>query len=74
MHFVARLLEGSNDVLKLLAYNPFPDHPPKFLRAEFYRYTFTEPSELQKTGNWWKREFVEYYLPPIGVSNDGTSP
>jgi lipase maturation factor 1 len=74
MHFMARLLEGSPDVLKLLSYNPFPDHPPKYLRAEFYRYTFTEPSELQKTGNWWKREFVEYYLPPIGVSDDSSSP
>jgi uncharacterized membrane protein YphA (DoxX/SURF4 family) len=74
MHFMAKLLEGSSDVLKLLAYNPFPDHPPKYLRAEFYRYTFTEPSELQKTGNWWKRDFVEYYLPPIGVSRDSTAP
>jgi len=74
MHFMARLLEGSHDVLALLSYNPFPDRPPKYLRAEFYRYTFTEPSELQKTGNWWKREFVEYYLPAIGASRDSASP
>jgi predicted DCC family thiol-disulfide oxidoreductase YuxK len=31
--FLARLLEGSPDVLRLLARNPFPGHPPRFARA-----------------------------------------
>lgn len=33
-----RLLQGSRPVLKLLAKNPFPDRPPKFVRAVSYEY------------------------------------
>jgi len=66
-NFILRLLQGSPDVLHLLKTNPFPQSPPKFMRAELYRYTFTEPSELSKNGTWWKSEFVRYYLPPIAL-------
>ena len=37
----ARLLEGSNAVLQLLAYNPFPERPPRYVRALLYDYRFT---------------------------------
>src|SRR6266436_3656858 len=38
---VIRLLQGSRDVSRLLAHNPFPDQPPHYIRASFYRYRFT---------------------------------
>jgi hypothetical protein len=67
LHFMERLLEGSPPVLSLLKSNPFPDHPPRSLRASFYRYQFATPQHLQATGQWWTRQFVQYYLPPIGL-------
>src|SRR5262249_39455498 len=39
------LLEGSHDTLSLLRTNPFPDKPPHFLRAQYYKYNFTTPDE-----------------------------
>jgi len=65
--FALRLLLGSRDVQALLATNPFPAHPPKFVRAELYEYSFTSFEERRQTGNWWKREPTGEYLPAIGL-------
>ena len=65
--FVVRLLEGSNDVEALLETNPFPDHPPHYIRAMVYEYSFTDFETRRKTGAWWKREPVGVYLPPVGM-------
>ena len=43
--FMVRLLEGSPFVLDLLANNPFPETPPKYIQAVVYDYWFTD-SEL----------------------------
>ncbi len=61
--FLARLLEGSPDVLDLLALNPFPDGPPHYVRADLYRYRFSTPEERQKTGDWWVRRRLGPYTP-----------
>jgi predicted DCC family thiol-disulfide oxidoreductase YuxK len=66
--FCIRLLQGSPDVLGLLAKNPFPDHPPRFIRAELYDYQFTNFAERRATGAWWKRKFIGEYLPAISLS------
>jgi lipase maturation factor 1 len=63
-NFCVRLLEGSPHVLALLAKNPFPDKPPRYIRAEVYNYQFTNFAERRATGDWWKREYVGEYLPP----------
>ena len=62
---IVRLLEGSRDVTGLLAHDPFPDKPPRYLRAMFYRYRFTTAEERRQTGAWWKRQELREYLPPI---------
>ncbi len=62
---VVRLLQGSQDVARLLAHNPFPGNPPRYIRATFYRYRFTTVSELRQTGAWWKRQELREYLPTI---------
>src|SRR5262249_41577075 len=41
IHFVYKLLRGDRTVERLLSYNPFPDTPPRYVRAELYRYEFT---------------------------------
>ena len=58
---VQRLLEGEKRILRLFARNPFPDAPPKFIRADWYRYRFTKPGER----GWWTRTYVGEYLPPV---------
>ena len=63
--FEARLLEGSPDVLRLLRYNPFPDHPPRYLRALLYEYRFTTAAEKRASGAWWTRELVGAYSPTV---------
>jgi lipase maturation factor 1 len=62
---IVRLLEGSEDVTGLLARNPFPDKPPHYIRATFYRYRFTNSEERRQTGAWWKRQELREYLPTI---------
>src|SRR5438445_1664086 len=64
---VVRLLQGSHDVDRLLAHNPFPDKPPRYVRAMYYRYRFTTPSERRQTGAWWKRQELREYLPTVSL-------
>jgi hypothetical protein len=66
-NFCERLLQGSPEVLALLEKNPFPKHPPRFVRAEFYEYHFTSAAERRASGAWWKREFVGEYLPMVSL-------
>src|SRR5262249_31809638 len=47
---ILRLLQGSRDVNGLLANNPFPEQPPRYIRSMFYRYRFTTVEELHQTG------------------------
>lgn len=60
---VQKILEGDRAVTALLAENPFPDKPPRYLRAMTYEYHFTDAKELISTGNWWKRTCVGEYMP-----------
>ena len=60
-----KLLEGDRDVVGLLADNPFPDRPPRWVRARLYRYRFTTPAQREATGRWWNREAVAEYFPAV---------
>ena len=61
--FLMRLLEGSPAVLSLLKSNPFPHIPPRFVRAVFYDYRFTNRQQRAATGAWWRREARGLYSP-----------
>ncbi len=63
--FLARLHEGSPEVVGLLENNPFPEAPPRYLRALLYEYEFTMLSEKKIDGTWWKRKLLGQYLPPV---------
>jgi hypothetical protein len=65
--FVVCLLQNNREVLNLLARNPFPNEPPRYIRAMLYEYHFTSIAEERATGNWWKREEQGEYLPPISL-------
>jgi len=69
IHFLVKLLQGDQTVVNLLADNPFPDQPPKKIRAVLYNYQFTKISTLYKTGNWWKREREGMYVPAFSLDD-----
>jgi hypothetical protein len=64
---ILRLLEGSPDVLALLDKNPFPDKPPRFLRAVAYDYHFSDPATRRATGAWWTRQQFGTYFPEVSL-------
>jgi hypothetical protein len=65
IQFMIRLLQGSEPVLDLLASNPFPEEPPKYIQAVVYDYWFTDLETREKTGNWWHREDKGFYTPVL---------
>lgn len=62
--FLDSLLRGDRDTLNLLRRNPFPDEPPRWIRAELYRYRYTTVAERRHTGAWWHREPLAELVPP----------
>ncbi|MEO8439644.1 MAG: lipase maturation factor family protein [Spartobacteria bacterium] len=65
-----RLLENAPAVVHLLGENPFPNQPPRYLRARIYRYRFTTVAEHRATGAWWKRSDERVYLPPVSLRGE----
>jgi hypothetical protein len=72
--FVHRLLEGSPDVLRLLAADPFAGKAPRFVRAELYDYRFTDRVARAKTGAWWTRKLLGTYLPAVSLEDFRQNP
>jgi hypothetical protein len=67
VRLVGCLLENKREVIGLLEHDPFPDAPPRYVRATFYRYRFTTSSERSRTGAWWKRQELGEYLQPVSL-------
>jgi hypothetical protein len=68
VNFTYHLLRGDRELQALLARDPFPDAPPRFIRAQFYRY------EMQRPGTrdgYWKRTLVATYFPPLRLGDRG---
>ena len=63
------LLHGKAQVAALFEKNPFPEAPPRYIRASFYRYRFTNADEHRQTGAWWKREELGEYLPSVSLED-----
>jgi hypothetical protein len=65
VHFVWKLLHNDPGTLSLLATNPFPERPPRFVRARLFRYDYAPTG-----GNaWWRRTEVGVWLPPLSVED-----
>lgn len=67
LNLVWKLLHNDPNALVLLGGNPFPDKPPHYVRAVLYRYQFAEPGNPQ--GDWWKREQLGLWLPPLSADD-----
>ena len=66
MRFLSRLLEGSPEVAGLLDYNPFPLHPPRYVRAMVRDYHFTHWGE----SGWWTRGEERSYCPVLSLKKE----
>lgn len=70
--FVAALLRGSPDVTGLLSEeSPFRGRAPDAVRARLSEYRFTGWQAWSESGDWWRREPPEPYLPPVRLGEDG---
>ncbi len=67
LHLVWKLLHNDAGTLSLLANNPFPQQPPRYIRAVLYRYQFA-PTD-NPTGAWWKRTRLGLWLPPFSAED-----
>jgi lipase maturation factor 1 len=66
-----RLLQNQPGVLALFASNPFDGAPPREVRTIIYQYWFTDRKTRRATGEWWRRETLGEYAPPIARGLDG---
>jgi hypothetical protein len=66
-----RLLSNDKDVLALFKQNPFPQAPPRQVRAVIWQYWFTTMSEKRSSGLWWRRQFLGLYAPTLKREPDG---
>ena len=69
LRLIQRLLEGDEATLKLLRHNPFKNGSPRFIRALFYLYRYTNWREKRETGAWWTRRLIDVYLPPVSLAD-----
>ena len=63
--FLQRLLRNDRPTLRLLRHNPFPDSPPRYVRAQLYQYRFTTLAELRRDRAWWHRTLIGGYVRPM---------
>ncbi|WP_016934599.1 lipase maturation factor family protein [Rhodococcus sp. R1101] len=63
--FAGKLLENDPATVKLLRHNPFPDEPPRLVRARLFRYHFATRAERRATGQWWMREEIGDFMMPM---------
>ncbi len=67
LNLVWKLLHNDPGTVRLFAGNPFPNKPPRYIRAVLYRYTFAKPGNPQ--GLWWNRERANLWLPPMSADD-----
>jgi hypothetical protein len=65
VHLVWKLLHNDPLALGLLAGNPFPGAPPRYIRARLFRY------QLAPLGSrhWWTRQELGEWMPPLSTDD-----
>lgn len=69
IHLAVKLMVNDEGTTSLIAHNPFKGRdPPKFIRAEHYRYQYTKiGSPEARDGAWWTRKYSGSYMPSISL-------
>jgi hypothetical protein len=65
VHLVWQLLRGEPGAKRLLANDPFPERPPRWIRAGIWRYRFTSSGEE----GWWDRRRIASFLRPVSLED-----
>jgi len=63
LSLIEKLLKGDTSFLALMGSDPFPEHPPRFVRAMIYEYHFTKWAD--GSGDWWRRKELGIFMPPL---------
>ncbi|WP_426670109.1 lipase maturation factor family protein [Mucilaginibacter sp. McL0603] len=66
-NLVWKLLHNDPGAVSLFAGNPFPNKPPRYIRAVLYRYQFAKPGNPQ--GIYWTREKIGDWMPALSVDD-----
>ena len=66
-NLVWKLLHNDPATLGLFAGNPFPDHPPRYVRAVLYTYHFARPGNPEHV--YWTRDRLGLWLPAYSTDN-----
>ncbi len=66
VHVVWKLLHGDRGLRSLFDVDPFPDAPPRWIRIRRFVYRFAPAG----SDDWWVREEVGEWLPPVGPDED----
>jgi len=69
--FERGLLRGEAPIEALLAWNPFPADPPRYLRARFESWRFTTRTERAESGAWWHSEPRGPWSPVLTLDEQG---
>jgi hypothetical protein len=67
LHLVWKLLHNDAGALSLFGGNPFPEKPPRYIRAIQYRYAFVRPGN--PAGDWWRRDELGVWLPALSADD-----
>ncbi len=70
INLLGGLLRGDRGTISLLRTNPFPDAPPRYVRAQYYRYRFTTPEQRRRTRLWWDRQLVGTFYGPVSLGRE----
>jgi predicted DCC family thiol-disulfide oxidoreductase YuxK len=65
--FLAHVLQGTPEVLDLIAHDPFNGTPPKYVRCQAYRYHFSNLPERRTRGIVWTRQLLGDYCPVVAL-------
>jgi hypothetical protein len=67
LHLAWKLLHNDPGALGLLANDPFPGAPPRYVRADLYEYEFAPPGNAE--GVWWRRRRLGAWIPPLAADD-----
>uniref|UniRef100_A0A8C8S9E1 Lipase maturation factor n=1 Tax=Pelusios castaneus TaxID=367368 RepID=A0A8C8S9E1_9SAUR len=72
--FIYRLLQGKKEVIHLVQTDetkyPFSSQPPAYIRAQLYKYWFTESTKDETfPRQWWSRHHVQEFYPSVSLGD-----
>lgn len=69
---VSALLIARNPlVMRLFKSDPFPDRPATIVRMPVYKLSFTDLETYRKAGQFWNKDYLFDYMPPVYVNAEG---